>query len=194
MKNVEIIFFDRLDARADEALKKDSFDEFEKIRQEILDYVFPRTEFQELPHGREIFEFLFSEAEDEAGDCASYWDCLKWFEIFEETTVYAIDTCKTGKGKGFSGFDSSEIDAFIDDLYSRIDKGEEAYALNKAFLAKLYENSDIKGIPESKALHEKFLCEIESFCYDKYDYKEWAMWYRQLEKIILDTFAILEKD
>ena len=40
MKNVEIIFFNRLDARADEALKKDLFDEFEKNRQEILDYVF----------------------------------------------------------------------------------------------------------------------------------------------------------
>ena len=207
MKNVDFDFINKFDGITLNLLEHDNHDIFnslEKVRNKILDYLFPKTEFYEIFNGREIFEFLFEDAEDivtpEEG-YGPYRDIIVWLDKFEDLTMYAINICESKINNtniiGYDGrdliADLFDINSFVGTFYERTNKGEHINKVNKDFINKLYETSRIRNLPENNYLHEKLLYTAQGLVDDKYDYAEWFVWYRHLERIVVETLRIFKE-
>ena len=205
MKNVNFEFINKYDGITSYLLLHDNrniYNSLEKIRDKISDYLFPKTEFYEISHGREIFEFLLEDAEDIVSTerYGPYRDIVVWLEKFEDLAMYTINICESKiESTNIIGYEGREliadlfdVNSFVGTFYERINKGEHINKVNKDFINKLYKTSRIKDLPESHYLHEKLLYTVQGLVDDKYDYAEWFVWYRHLERVVVETLRIFK--
>ena len=114
--------------------------------------------------------------------------------------MYTINICESKiESTNIIGYEGREliadlfdVNSFVGTFYERINKGEHINKVNKDFINKLYKTSRIKDLPESHYLHEKLLYTVQGLVDDKYDYAEWFVWYRHLERVVVETLRIFK--
>lgn len=202
MKEVDFEFLKKFDGLTLNLLlhdNRDNYKSLEKIRNKVLNYLFPKTKFYELPRGREIFEFLFSEAEDIVSEegYGPYQDMIGWLEKFEDLYMYAIHEPEI-KDMNIVAYDTRElmvdisrVESFVKPFYERIEKGEARDKVNKDFVAALYDSSKIRGLPVNN-LHEKLVCTMQDVVHNKDSYEEWFFWHRNFERVIVEALRIFK--
>ena len=197
MKEVDFEFIQKFDGITLNLLlhdNRDNYKSLEKIWNKILDYL-----FYELPRGREIFEFLFSEAEDIVSEegYGPYRDMIGWLEKFEDLYMYVINIYGPEiKDMNILAYDTRElmvdisrVESFVKPFYERIEKGEARDKVNKDFVAALYDSSKIRGLPVDD-LHKKLVCTMQDVVHNKDSYEEWFFWHRNFERVIVEALRI----